>query len=185
MKYSEKLRQRFIDDIESWRWDKIRRDAELQRLDGCDEPVWIEYLGSVLSLYPSGKIYSPWTSNQTARDVIRDTAFNGALEHVAESQGAFIYCDSGDVFVCWPDDDGLADYRDDSGNLMGHTWPGAYPIYYMDAGGRRLCVECANLDYIDIYPTGDRPVHAAVNWEDADLYCDNCGAYIESAYADD
>ena len=185
MKYSEKLKQRYIDDIESWRWDKIRRDSELQRLDGCDEPVWVEYLGSVLNLYPFGKIYAPWTTNQTMRDVIRDNAFQEALEHVADSQGAFITYDSGDVFACWPDDDGLADYRNSDGKLASHAWPGGYPLFYLDARGNPLCPECANLDYIDDYNSDDRPVAAAVNYEDASLYCDHCSARIESAYGEE
>jgi hypothetical protein len=27
--------------------------------------------------------------------------------------------------------------------------------------------------------------HLEVNWEDPDLFCDHCGARIESAYAED
>jgi hypothetical protein len=185
MKYSDKLRQHYIDDIESWRWDKLRRDAQLQRLDGCEEPQWVNYIGGVLNLYPSGKIYAPWTTNQTMRDVIRDDAFQEALDYVAESQGAWINHDSGDVFACWPDDDGLADYRDSDGKLESYAFPGGYQLYYIDASGNALCPECANLDYVDDYNSDDRPVAAAVNYEDPDLYCDHCGERIESAYADD
>ena len=185
MKYSDKLKQRYIEEIESWRWDKIRRDAQLQRIDGCDDPVWIEYLGGVLNLYPSGKIYAFWTTNQTAKDVIRDEAFTDALEHVAEQQGAFIHCDSGDIFAGWPDDDGLADYRDSDGKLESFAFPGGYPLYYMDSSCNPLCPECANLDYIEDYVTSDRPVAVDVNYENPDLYCDHCGARIESAYGEE
>jgi hypothetical protein len=109
MRYSDKLRGKYIDEIREWDWEKLRRGAELQVPDGCDEPCWVNYVGGVLNLYPSGKIYAPWTSNQTARDVIRDEVFNEALDAVAEEHGAYITGDSGDIFACWPHEDELAE----------------------------------------------------------------------------
>jgi hypothetical protein len=40
------------------------------------------YLGSVMSIYPSGKYYMPWSSNQTDEDIRRDEAFQAAIEKI-------------------------------------------------------------------------------------------------------
>jgi CubicO group peptidase (beta-lactamase class C family) len=60
------------------------------------------YLGSVMSIYPSGKFYMHWTTNQTNDDVRRDQAFQAAIEKIEKKFN--IYFDNGegdptDVFV--------------------------------------------------------------------------------------
>jgi len=83
--------------------------------------------------------------------------------------------------------------RDETGNLPAYAWPGGYPIYYVCADGGILCPQCANkestvrdADEHPDYPDYDqwRIVAGDINWEDANLTCDNCGQGIESAYAD-
>lgn len=62
-----------------------------------------DYLGSVMSVFPSGKFYMPWTSNQTIRDVWKDRAFAEALEDVLESYGMWLQSGEGDptdLFIC-------------------------------------------------------------------------------------
>lgn len=76
--------------------------------------------------------------------------------------------------------------RETDGKLPAYAWPGGYPIYYLAEDNGVLCTKCAN----DYTPDRDneeqlRPVIADINWEDAALYCDNCNARIESAYAED
>lgn len=72
----------------------------------------------------------------------------------------------------------LADGHD--GVLPAYVWPGGYPAFYVDADGAVLCVECANEGGYSA------PVVAvSINYEDSELYCDNCNCRIESAYADD
>ena len=77
MKYSEKLYHRYREEISDWNWEGIKKDA----LTNCyvdeyelkyDEPYIIAstFIGTVFALYPSGKYYMPWTTNQTVRDVI-------------------------------------------------------------------------------------------------------------------
>ena len=102
MKYSEKLYLRYKEEIESWDWSAIRKSAiencivdeyelqfELQVIASC-------WLGTVFAIMPSGKYYMPWTTNQTAKDVIRDSAYWQALEEVSEANGMYITNGEGD-----------------------------------------------------------------------------------------
>lgn len=183
MKYSEKLVERYSAEIGSWNWDRMRASAELTpREYGRGEYELREYIGGVLNLYPSGKIYAPWTTNQTARDVIRDEAFREALESVALDHGANIdFCDD-DVFATWPHDDALADYRENDGTLKKWAWPGGYPVFYIGSkDGSVLCADCAgDSDNYCRY----QPDTAEINYENTELYCDECGSHIESAYCE-
>lgn len=70
--------------------------------------------------------------------------------------------------------------RDSDGKLSSWAWPGGYPIYYLDNENNILCPDCANKEG---YST--EPVAADVNWEDSELFCDDCNKRIESAYADE
>ncbi len=65
-----------------------------------DEPYQCAYLGSVLSLAPSGKIYMFWCTNQTHRDVLQDTAYFEALEKLFSDQDMWIETNDGDIFAC-------------------------------------------------------------------------------------
>ena len=59
---------------------------------------------------------------------------------------------------------------------------GGYPIFYVTGNGDCLCPRCA----LEAERIGDDPAIACdANWEDPSLYCDDCGARIESAYAED
>jgi len=71
--------------------------------------------------------------------------------------------------------------RDDSGNFPAYAWPGGYPLFYLDKENNVLCPACASrpVDQSQEVTAGD------VNWEDSSLYCDDCGARIESAYTEE
>lgn len=96
-------------------------------------------------------------------------------------------------------------YRDeDSGELPTYAWPGGYNLYYLDAENSTLCPKCANEQEKDrliaqieaedegYVWNGNAPglgtlsaiIAYDVNYEDDDLYCDQCGEHIESAYGD-
>ena len=60
--------------------------------------------------------------------------------------------------------------------LNNFTAVGCYPLMYLTKTGDALCAECASEDGTSATPE--------VNWEDRDLFCDACGARIESAYAE-
>jgi hypothetical protein len=77
--------------------------------------------------------------------------------------------------------DNLAGIRDDNGQLPTWAWPGGYPMYYVTADGMTVCPDCANRE-VD---QSQRPIAGDANWEDPELYCDDCGKRIESAYAEE
>ena len=67
--------------------------------------------------------------------------------------------------------------RDPNGKLASFAWPGGYPLMYLTKDGLCVCPECANRDESDL-------VACEANWEDPELFCDDCSRRIESAYAD-
>lgn len=70
--------------------------------------------------------------------------------------------------------------RDITGKLPAYAWPGVYPMYYLTQDGSTVCPDCANEE-----DTSDPATDAGINWEDASMYCDDCGKRIESAYAEE
>jgi hypothetical protein len=73
--------------------------------------------------------------------------------------------------------------------LDGYAWPGGYPVYLIMADNGVLCPDCVKKNIRLIikanltgYCKDWQPVTAQINYEDADLYCDNCCKRIESAY---
>lgn len=75
--------------------------------------------------------------------------------------------------------------RDDDGKLSKWAWPGGYPIYYLDKDNSTLCPTCANKSDSDDELLNFRPIAAGINYEDAYLFCDDCGERIESAYREE
>ena len=69
-----------------------------------------------------------------------------------------------------------------------YAWPGGYPLFGVFHYGGACCHRCASTERENIATTtgtdGWGLVAIEVNWEDPDLYCDCCGARIESAYAE-
>jgi hypothetical protein len=92
--------------IRSWDWPGIiTHTKEQARLhgddgctDGCDSAGHVGecYLGSVMSLAPSGKFYTAWTTNQTSDDVDKDSRWYAALDKVAEKSQGWIESGEGD-----------------------------------------------------------------------------------------
>ena len=73
-----------------------------------------------------------------------------------------------------------------------YAWPGGYPLFFICDDGGALCCKCAASHARPVMEAirdkargcGWRVVGEDINWEDPDLYCDNCNDRIESAYAD-
>lgn len=69
-----------------------------------------------------------------------------------------------------------------------YTSVGCYPIFYIKKSGFMsdscLCSDCLNdteeRNYLEV-SSADQVI-AAINYEDPDLYCDNCSEKIEPAY---
>jgi hypothetical protein len=64
------------------------------------------------------------------------------------------------------------------GTLPAYAWPGGYPVFYLDGENCVLCPKCANKE-------ATAPTVYGVNWEDPQLFCEECNECIESAYAED
>ena len=68
-----------------------------------------------------------------------------------------------------------------------YTWPGGYPTFFV-ADGQALCHDCVRDNFRDIVDAikkhsrnGWRVESHVINYG-AYLICDDCGAFIESAY---
>lgn len=74
--------------------------------------------------------------------------------------------------------------RCENGTYPTYAWPGGYPIYYIVEDGGVLCPDCVN-ENLEL-AEGDDPqwciVAYDINYEDDELYCDNCNKKIEPAY---
>ena len=67
------------------------------------------------------------------------------------------------------------------------AFPGCYGLFYVTAGNRILCPECANNNPELCRDETDKQwniVAYAVHWEGKPLECDNCNKTIESEYGD-
>ena len=67
-----------------------------------------------------------------------------------------------------------------NGKLRSFTSIGGYPLFYVTKQNNCLCPDCASSNDQDYDPIAATDV----NWEDPDLYCDECSNRIESAYAE-
>jgi uncharacterized protein YbaR (Trm112 family) len=76
----------------------------------------------------------------------------------------------------------IDELRDEEGKLPRWAWPGCYPMMYYTRDHLVICPDCANKD--DVNPEQE-VVAAEANWEDPDLYCEDCNERIPSAYADE
>lgn len=106
----EILKKHYAEEIRGWSWDSIMdeiqrnsRDEDCCEVDGDQKCAYL-YIGGVMSMTPSGKIYAPWTTNQTNADMIRDEAWFEALSEVAEEHECFVGSPDGgdgdDIFLC-------------------------------------------------------------------------------------
>lgn len=65
----------------------------------------------------------------------------------------------------------------EKGELPGRSFPGGYPIYYIDEQNNVYCEECAAERAEDI-------VDHRCYMEGPSMYCDQCNKEIESAYGE-
>lgn len=75
-----------------------------------------------------------------------------------------------------------------------YAWPGGYPLFLLMDDGAAVSIDAARAHWRDIVAahlkghnrkSGFGVAAVAINWEDANLYCDISGERIESAYADE
>jgi len=80
-------------------WEAIKRELEMAEpyLDECGNKVKGLFLGSVLSISPSGKYYTPWaSSNVSESEAEKDQEWWEKLEAEAGKHGFFITSGEGD-----------------------------------------------------------------------------------------
>ena len=70
-----------------------------------------------------------------------------------------------------------------------YAFPGGYPKYAITDDGGTLCKKCCESEQelirLSFPRDGWYVVAIDINWEDSNLYCDNCNDRIESAYGED
>ena len=106
----EKWYEQYKKEFETWNWEAMKLEAEREMsvdLDNPDLLVGRVFIGSLLSVTPSGKIYTPFAhSNVTEYEANRDEEWHAALEAVAEEHDMTTIYDDGDIFVgVWKDNE--------------------------------------------------------------------------------
>lgn len=69
------------------------------------------------------------------------------------------------------------------GTLPAFTWPGFYPLIYLDSSDCVYCADCATINASDI-ESGWRITRYAAYYEGQTLQCEQCNKDIESAYGE-
>lgn len=75
----------------------------------------------------------------------------------------------------------------DATEVPSHTEHGGYPLFYVTKESDVICPSCVNAS-LSVYRDKDDPNYIEVvdvNWEDGNLYCDDCGNHVVSAYAEE
>ena len=115
----ELLKEKYLKEVEeSFYFDVIHAEIESNKNDPSieplnhyeieefedEEPIYCAYIGSVFSIYPSGKYYMPFAhSNVTAKEALLDEVYREALEEVLDKHGLFAVSGEGDpcdIFFC-------------------------------------------------------------------------------------
>jgi hypothetical protein len=104
--YNEILKKQYKDEMINLP-DTIKQleKEEIVRLDSFEGEGYVRriYIGSVCGIFPSGKFYMPWTSNQSHRDVYRDEIFREVLEEMLDDEDCSLENGEGsadDLFIC-------------------------------------------------------------------------------------
>jgi hypothetical protein len=110
--------EQYKEEFESWNWGGIKNEAERDMavdLDNPDMLVGRVFIGSLTSVTPSGKFYTPFAhSNITEYEANRDEEWHSALEAVAEEHDMAVMYDDGDIFVgVWKDNEALDEDEDE------------------------------------------------------------------------
>ena len=61
---------------------------------------------------------------------------------------------------------------------------GCYPLVYLTQKCVVLCAKCATFEITHESQPDDPVSYCDTNWEDPELFCDDCNERIESAYAE-
>jgi hypothetical protein len=83
----------------------------------------------------------------------------------------------------------VIELKNEKGEYPAYAWPGGYPIMYVCNDGGVLCPTCMNAEREQIEASiaenandGWNVIASDINYEDPNLFCDNCNKQIECAY---
>lgn len=91
-RYASEIRQAF-------NWNYLQSEARSsleENLELWGESEGAVYLGSVFSLYPSGKYTHYFSTNDNDLEAVKDSAYCEALDRIAEEYGGYIESSEGD-----------------------------------------------------------------------------------------
>jgi len=97
----ELLHQKYKEMIRIWFSSFTFDGVEMENMDG--DTYLADYIGTVMNVFPSGKYYTFWTTNQTVKDVLKDSAFREAFEEILEEHNMWLENGEGsatDLFIC-------------------------------------------------------------------------------------
>lgn len=90
------MNRRLNKDPFNWEWIE-GNISELE--DEFGDKFLGVFLGTIMNLQPSGKLYTFWTSNQSKRDVQRDQAYWNRLDWFARRKGYELMFIDGDAYI--------------------------------------------------------------------------------------
>lgn len=77
-------------------------------------------------------------------------------------------------------------FTNENGQYDTWAWPGGYPLFYVTKDSGILCPDCANKN-MELTKDDNDPqwfiIGADINYEDNELFCDNCNGNIGAAYS--
>ncbi len=76
--------------------EEVLNDVEPEWNEDNEVFVFTQFIGTVMSITPSGKYYTPWTSNVTEEEAERDQAWWKLMEHCSEQFGMYLHSSEGD-----------------------------------------------------------------------------------------
>ena len=89
-RWREAKREEYSEEISQWNFAELKTDCLDNTFEDCGDKRAETFLGSVLSIMPSGKYYMPWTSNQSRLDQEKDSVFLEVLESTLEENGLYL-----------------------------------------------------------------------------------------------
>lgn len=86
---------------EDYDWDKVASECKSNLSWDRDSQYFqgLCFLGTLFTITPSGKVYAPWTSNQTNLDETLDSIWNDALDSVLDSHGFYRWDHEESIFA--------------------------------------------------------------------------------------
>lgn len=86
-----------LEELIGWNIEDLKKAIDEE--DDVEVEDHIErhkFIGTVMSLTPSGKVYMPWSSNVSEEEAKRDEDFWDKLNEILSANGMFVFSGEGD-----------------------------------------------------------------------------------------